>query len=118
MLPTEQGRANFERDGFLVARGFFSPAEMAEITRWTKEVTDAPEVPGRQMVYYEDSLTEPGKRVVQRIENFCPFHADLDGLVRSRKRSISRSPAAMASRRTRISRRAGRPMRRCSLPRS
>ena len=63
--------------------GFFSPAEAAQLLRWTEEVTDAPEVPGRHMVYYEDSLTEPSQRVVQRIENFCPFHPGFDAAIRS-----------------------------------
>ena len=71
-----------DRDGFVVVRGFFDPAEMADLLRWTDEVSGAPELPGRQMVYYEDSLTEPGRRVVQRIENFCPFHAGFDRLIR------------------------------------
>ena len=71
-----------DRDGYLVARGFFDAAETADLLRWTDEVSAAPEVPGRQMVYYEDSLTTPGQRVVQRIENFCPFHAGFDGLIR------------------------------------
>ena len=34
------------------------------------------------MVYYEDSLTEPRHRVVQRIEDFCPFHPGFDSVVR------------------------------------
>lgn len=87
MVPTAQDHTDFERDGFLVARGFFGQAEMAEILDWTREITDAPEVPGRHMVYYEDSLTEPGKRVVQRIENFCPFHEGFDGLIRTSRLS-------------------------------
>ena len=74
--------AAMERDGYVVVRGFFDAAETADILRWTEEISAAPEVPGRHMVYYEDSLTEPGRRVVQRIENFCPFHAGFDALVR------------------------------------
>ncbi len=87
MPPTEQDRATFDRDGFLVARGFFGLKEMVEIMRWTEEITKASEVPGRHMVYYEDSLAEPGKRVVQRIENFCPYHEGFDRLIRSGKLS-------------------------------
>src|SRR5947207_12979374 len=34
------------------------------------------------MVYYEDSLTEPGRRIVQRIENMCPFYPGFDTLLR------------------------------------
>lgn len=80
--PTDAGRAAMERDGFLVVRGFFDAGETRDLLRWTDEVATAPEVPGRHMVYYEDSLTEPGRRVVQRIENFCPFHAGFDRLIR------------------------------------
>lgn len=71
-----------DRDGYLLVPGFFGPAEAAELLRWTEEVLDAPEVPGRHMVYWEDSLAEPGRRVVQRVENFCPFHAQLDQAIR------------------------------------
>ena len=80
--PTAEQVADFARDGFLVVRGFFAPAEAQEVLRWTEEVTDAPEVPGRHMAYYEDSVTEPGHRVMQRIENFCPFHEGFDGALR------------------------------------
>lgn len=80
--PSAEERAAMERDGYLVVRGFFDAAATAELLRWTEEITAAPEVPGRHMVYYEDSLTEPGRRVVQRIENFCPFHAGFDAVIR------------------------------------
>jgi ectoine hydroxylase-related dioxygenase (phytanoyl-CoA dioxygenase family) len=36
------------------------------------------------MVYYEDSLRQPGQRIIQRIEYFCGFHPPFDGLVRGR----------------------------------
>ena len=81
-LPSPAERASMAQDGFLVVRGFFDPAETDLIRRWTEELTDAPEVPGRHWVYHEDSLIEPGHRVVQRIENFCPFHTGFDALVR------------------------------------
>jgi hypothetical protein len=80
--PTDADRAAMARDGFVVVRGLFDAAETRDLLRWTDEVAGAPEVPGRHMVYYEDSLTEPGRRVVQRIENFCPFHPGFDQLVR------------------------------------
>jgi ectoine hydroxylase-related dioxygenase (phytanoyl-CoA dioxygenase family) len=32
------------------------------------------------MVYHEDSLTAPGERIVQRIEDVTPFHAGLEDL--------------------------------------
>jgi hypothetical protein len=75
----------FEKFGWLSARGFFDAEETRSIAQMTDELTSAPEVPGRHMVYYEDSVTAPSARIVQRIENFCPFHAGFDRLVRSGK---------------------------------
>ncbi len=72
---TQDQVATFRRDGFVFAPGFLSQGEMQRITAWTDEVTAWPEEPGRHMVYYEDSLNEPGARIVQRIENLTPYHA-------------------------------------------
>jgi ectoine hydroxylase-related dioxygenase (phytanoyl-CoA dioxygenase family) len=41
----------------------------------------APEAPGKYMKYYEDSLLEPGKRVLNRVENFVPYYPDLAAIV-------------------------------------
>jgi hypothetical protein len=64
----------FRRDGFVFVPGFFDAREITAITAWTDEVAAWPEEPGRHMVYYEDSLTTPGARVVQRIEDLTPYH--------------------------------------------
>lgn len=98
--PTADDLAAMDRDGYLVVRGFFDAAETADVLRWTEEISTAPEVPGRHMVYYEDSLTEPGRRVVQRIENFCPFHPQFDALVRHGRlldwtAALMRAPAVL-----------------------
>jgi hypothetical protein len=74
--------AAFESFGWVACRGLFNPAETAQIAQWTGELVAMPQVPGKQMVYYEDSLSEPGVRVMQRIEDFCPYHQGFDGLVR------------------------------------
>jgi ectoine hydroxylase-related dioxygenase (phytanoyl-CoA dioxygenase family) len=74
--------AAFQRDGYLLLRGFFNPDEVAEITRWTEELASAPEEIGRHWVYREASLLDPEDRIIQRIENFCPFHEGFDRLVR------------------------------------
>jgi hypothetical protein len=80
--PTTEECARMARDGYLVVVGFFGAKETADLLRWTAKLETAPEQAGRHWVYYEDSLTEPRRRVVQRIENFCPFHAEFDALVR------------------------------------
>ena len=82
--PSQQ-RAVFERDGFVVVTGLFDEQEIARISAWTDELERTPEVPGRAMKYYEPSLLRPGERVLQRIENFCPFHAGFGELCDSDK---------------------------------
>jgi len=76
--------ARMQRDGYLVVRGFFSTPEVAELLQWTEELEKAPEVSGRHWVYREDSVREPGRRVIQRIENFCPYHEGFDRFIRHR----------------------------------
>lgn len=70
------------QNGFLVVRDFFDAAAVATMRQWIEELSAAPELPGRHWVYHEDSLDRPGTRVVQRIENFCPFHPGFDRLIR------------------------------------
>lgn len=73
--------ADFERDGFLIVKGLFGVDEVRTITAWTDELQAWPEVPGKHMMYFEDSLLEPGRRVLNRIENFVPHHQGLADLV-------------------------------------
>ncbi len=68
------------RDGFVVVPGLFDDDEIRRISAWTDELEAQPEVPGRCMKYFEPSLLRPGERVLQRIENFCPFHAGFAAL--------------------------------------
>jgi ectoine hydroxylase-related dioxygenase (phytanoyl-CoA dioxygenase family) len=73
----------YRRTGWLLARSFFELEEVATISGWTDDLAAWPEVPGKQMVYRESSLLEPETRVIQRIENFCPYHLEFDKLVRA-----------------------------------
>ena len=70
----------FRRDGFVVVPGLFDAEEMRRIATWTNELQALPEMPGRYMMYFEPSLLRPGERVLQRMENFCPFHAGFAAL--------------------------------------
>lgn len=77
--------ADYERTGWLLAPGFFNASETADIALWTEELLAMPEEPGKHMVYYEPSLLDETRRIVQRIENFCPYHQPFDRLIRSGK---------------------------------
>jgi 2-aminoethylphosphonate dioxygenase len=74
--------ACYASQGWTVVPAFFSADETAQLVRFTEEVCELPEIAGTQMVYREPSLLEPNARIVQRIENFCPYHASFDKLIR------------------------------------
>jgi len=71
---TDRQIADFKRDGFLVVRGMFSAAEMKDLARWTDEVESYPETPGKHMMYFEKSLKNGSDRLLNRMENFYPYH--------------------------------------------
>ena len=64
----------FKSSGFLIIRNLYNAERMQEITEWTEEVTNYPEVPGKYMMYFEESKLEPGKRILSRMEDIEPFH--------------------------------------------
>jgi len=80
--PTPSDRGQLQRDGYLLVRGLVNAAGVERLLRWTTELQSEPEVTGRHWIYREDSLTKPPRKIVQRIENFCPFHEGFDGFER------------------------------------
>ena len=82
MLTEEQIRS-FRRDGYDIVPAMYDVASVGKIATWTEEILGWPELPGEHMVYYEDSLIAGADRVVSRVENFCPFHAGFDDLIRT-----------------------------------
>jgi hypothetical protein len=72
--------AAFRRDGFVFVPGFFDRVSTGEIDRWIDELAASPEEPGKHWVYHEDSLSEPGRKLVQRIEKFVEIHPGLNAL--------------------------------------
>ncbi len=79
-LSSDQTAA-FERDGFVILRGVFSAEESAAHARAIDALAGSPLEPGAQMVYFEDSLTVRGARVLSRIEKFVECDGDLARLV-------------------------------------
>ena len=74
----------FHRDGFLVVRGMYSPKEVEAISEWTDAVAAMPEVPGKYMMYFEESQAD-GSRIICRIENFVPYHDGFSKLITARR---------------------------------
>ncbi|MBW4633161.1 MAG: phytanoyl-CoA dioxygenase family protein [Iphinoe sp. HA4291-MV1] len=78
---SESELETFKQQGFLVVKGMYEGAEIEQLKTWVDEVQSLPEVPGKYMMYFEDSLLAPGKRVLSRIENFCPYHEGFHALI-------------------------------------
>jgi len=72
----------FKRDGYVVVRGLFGAARMRAIRAGVDELQSWPEAPGKYMMYFEESLTDR-RRILSRVENFCPYHRALNDLVMS-----------------------------------
>jgi hypothetical protein len=90
-MLTDAQVETFRRDGYLLVQGMYSAGEMRQITTWTEELESAPEVPGRQMMYFEQSRIEPGRRILSRVEDFEPYHAGFSELLRGRlQEAVSR----------------------------
>jgi len=79
-LSLEQHQ-QFDRDGFIVFPAMYSPDEIAQISAAIDVLSSkAPEI-GKEMAYFEDSLTEKGKRILSRIERFAEYNEVLKNLV-------------------------------------
>lgn len=90
----------FDRDGFLLLHKPFDTAEVDQIVSWVNEVQAYPEIPGQHMMYFEKSLLEPGKRILQRMENVYDYHPGFHGLldsdrVKGRVSELFRETAAL-----------------------
>ncbi len=64
-------KAQFDRDGYLVLRGLLDAAQVARMAALIEDIAAQPPVAGGAMLYYEDSRTQPGRRILSRIEKFA-----------------------------------------------
>ena len=80
MKLTAEQIEEFKSTGFLVIRQLYDADRMKTITEWTEEVTNYPEVPGKYMMYFEESKIDPGARILSRMEDIEPFHPGFSDL--------------------------------------
>ena len=82
-----QQLADFKRDGFLIVRRMYSPEEILDLSRLIDVLVRKPPVIGGMMAYYENSLTEKGKKILSRVEKFADHDEALKSFVYSAKMS-------------------------------
>lgn len=73
--------ARFHRDGFLIVRGLFAPEQVSRIRDRVARLQALTPTPGEVMHYLENKVDDPDERILSRIENFCPYDAELNELV-------------------------------------
>lgn len=74
---SDQDLAAFNRDGFIVVRGMYSPQETRRLGHDIAELAARPPAAGRAMAYFEDDLIREGRRILSRIEKFADDHEGL-----------------------------------------
>jgi len=79
-MLTEQQLQDFKRDGFVIVRGLYTGDELREITAWTDEVANYPEIPGKYMMYFETSRLDPSRKILSRMEDIEPYHGGFSRL--------------------------------------
>lgn len=79
-MLTEKYINDFKRDGFVIVRQLYSANEIEKISKWLDEVSDYPEIPGKYMMYFEESQLISGKRILSRIEDIEPYHENFSKL--------------------------------------
>ncbi|MBS1995595.1 MAG: phytanoyl-CoA dioxygenase family protein [Cyanobacteria bacterium SZAS LIN-2] len=84
-LLTAEQLNEFERDGFVVVRQMYDAAAIARLSAAIDQLVERTQETGKQMSYFEDSLLEPGKRILSRIEKFVEYQDDLRNLVYEEK---------------------------------
>jgi hypothetical protein len=73
--------SDYKRDGFVIVRQMIAPSEIHRLSDCIAELSSKKPEFGKEMVYFEDSLLEKGKRVLSRIEKFADSSAALKNFV-------------------------------------
>ena len=85
MYLQENDIKKFKEQGFLLKNNLFNQIEMNKIKQWVEEIEHFPEVRGKYWQYYEKSLIDENIRLLSRIENFCPYHQEMNFLINEGK---------------------------------
>ena len=80
MKLSESRISKFKNTGFLFVPGLYCGDELEQLINWIDEVTQYPEVPGKYMMYFEQSQIEPNQRLLSRMEDVEPYHQGFSDL--------------------------------------
>jgi hypothetical protein len=84
-MLSERQIDGFRRDGILVVREMYTRDEVRRMAGWIDELVAKPRFKGAEMAYLEDSRSEPGARILSRIEKFAEPGTAFGEAVREKK---------------------------------
>ncbi len=76
---------DFSRDGFIVVKGLYDAAEIGGLSGRINALVSRPAEKGGPMVYFEDSLSKKGERILSRIEKFSESDPELKNFIYAEK---------------------------------
>jgi ectoine hydroxylase-related dioxygenase (phytanoyl-CoA dioxygenase family) len=71
----------FNNNGYIIVPNLFNDDDMQWIERYITEIENWPEQQGRTMKYFEENQPQNTPKLLNRIENFLPFHPQLNELI-------------------------------------
>ena len=80
-ILTQEQINSFHRDGYLLVRNLYSAEEASEIGDWANQVAAMPEDAGSVWMYFDHDEKYPDGRLLNRIENFIPYHKGFRELI-------------------------------------
>jgi len=82
---TKEQVEKYHNDGFLKVDQMFSHEEIEEISQAINELAEAEPTPGKHWMYFEQSLKDKEKKIINRIEKFVEHNEKLNNLVNGRR---------------------------------
>lgn len=79
-LLSKDQREFWENSRFLHLPDFLSPEDKKYLPKWTQEITEFEDIPGKWMKYFEGNENQ---KQLCRIENFIPYHQKIRELFES-----------------------------------
>jgi len=81
---SEEQLASWDRDGFLIVRAeqIFAPEQVTDLVKWSDEIEQWAETPGKWMMYFSKSLKDQSK-LLHRVENFFDYHEGYNAMFNS-----------------------------------
>ena len=84
----EEIQNEFNQNGYILLKNFFSEEEAEQITEIANELENWNEEPFKWMIYFENKLNNDNSKFKSRIENFLNYHPLLQKIFKEKINSL------------------------------